>query len=87
MHILGLPEILVRTDHKTGNTGHLRFQCQIAIVSQFLTAGFLIHGRHAQIFGQNFDQIFGQVFDQRFWPGFGGQKIQCTVLPGQRNTV
>ena len=33
--------------------------------------GFLIHGRHAQMF----DHIFGQVFDQGFWPGFLGQKI------------
>ena len=44
--------------------------------------GFLIHGRHArifgqifgqifdQIFGQVFDQIFGQVFDQVFGQGF-----------------
>ena len=51
------------------------------------TVRFLIHGRHARIFGQIFDQIFGQVFDQGFWPGFFGQKIQCTGLPGQRNTV
>ena len=51
------------------------------------TAGFLIHGRRARIFGQIFDQIFGQVFDQVFWPGFFGQKIQCTILLGRRNTV
>ena len=35
---------------------------------------FLIHGRHARIFGQNvdhiFDQIVGQVFDQIFSQGF-----------------
>ena len=53
----------------------------------FATAGFLIHGRRARIFGQIFDQIFGQVFDQGFWPGYFGQKIQCTVLPGRKNTV
>ena len=35
----------------------------------------------------DFEQIFGQVFDQGFWPGFWDQKIQCTVLQGQRNTV
>ena len=46
--------------------------------------GFLIHGRHARIFGQIFDQIFGQVFDQVFDQGFWHQKIQCTVLPGQK---
>ena len=51
------------------------------------TVGFLIHGRHARIFGQIFDQIFGNVFDQGFWPWFFGHKIQCTGLPGQRNTV
>ena len=46
-----------------------------------------MHGRRARFFGQIFDQIFGQVFDQGFWPGFLGQKIQCTVLPGRENTV
>ena len=52
------------------------------ILTRFLTrffAGFLIHGRHARIFGQ----IFGQVFDQ----GFLDPKIQCTGLLGRRNTV
>ena len=51
------------------------------------TAGFLIHGRRARIFGQIFDQVFGQVFDQGFWPAFFDQKIQCTVLLGRKNTV
>ena len=52
-----------------------------------LTAGFLIPGRRDLIFGQIFDQIFGQVLTVFFWPGFFGQKIQCTVLPGRKNTV
>ena len=52
-----------------------------------ITAGFLIHGRRARIFGQIFDQIFGQIFDQGFWPGCFGQKIQCTVLRGRKNTA
>ena len=43
------------------------------------TAGFLIHGLRAR--------IFGQIFDQGFWPGCFEQKIQCTVLPGRKNTV
>ena len=51
------------------------------------TVGFLIHGRHARIFGQNFDQIFDQIFGQGFWPGFLDPKIQCTGLLGRRNTV
>ena len=45
---------------------------------QPFTAGFLIHGRRARIFGQIFDQIFGQIFDQGFWPGFLG--TEDTVL-------
>ena len=28
---------------------------------------------------------FGRIFDQGLWPGILGQKIQCTVLLGQRN--
>ena len=58
--------------------------------------GFLIHGRHARFFGQIFDQIFGQMFDQVFDQGFWIRKysvqvywdgeIQCTGLPGQKNT-
>ena len=46
----------------------------LSIIDWVCTAGFVIHGRHARIFGQIFDQIFGQVFDQGFWPGFSGQK-------------
>ncbi len=41
--------------------------------------GFLIHRRRAQ--------IFDQIFDQGFWPGFFGQKKQCTIRLGRRNTV
>ena len=52
-----------------------------------VTAGFLIHGQRAWLFGQIFDQIFGQVFDQGFWPGFLDQKIQCAVLYGRKNTA
>ena len=51
-----------------------------------------------QIFGQVFDQIFfGLVFDQGFDQGFWSPKysvqfywdgeIQCTFLPGPKNTV
>ena len=32
-------------------------------------------------------QVFDQIFDQGFWPGFWGQKIQRTLLSGQRDTV
>ena len=39
----------------------------------------LMHGRHVR--------FFGQIVDQVFWPEFLGQKMQCTVLPGPRNTV
>ena len=62
-------------------------RCKYTEKQHQLTAGFLIHGRHARIFGQIFDQIFGQVFDHGFWPGFFEQKIQCTGLPGHRTTV
>ena len=46
-----------------------------------------------QIFGQVFDQVFDQGFDQGFWsPKYSVQfywdgEIQCTFLPGPRNTV
>ena len=52
----------------------------------------------SRLFGQIFDQVFGEVFDQGFDQGFDqifdqkysfmvlqGQKIQCTVLLGQKN--
>ena len=59
------------------------------------TAGFLIHGRHARIFGQIFDKIFGQIFDQGvlakvFWTEntvystTGTEKYSFTVLPGRK---
>ena len=38
----------------------------INLQENIYTAGFLIHGRRARIFGQIFDQIFGQDFDQGF---------------------
>ena len=47
------------------------------------TAGFLIHGRRARIFGQIFDQILGHIFDQGFWPGFFG--TENTVLKYYRD--
>ena len=61
------------------------------------TAGFLIHGRRARIFGQIFDQIFGQVFDQGFWLGFwtrkysvqyyGDEKIQLYSTTGTEKSL
>ena len=39
----------------------------------FLTSVFLIHGRHARIFGQIFEDIFEHMFDQIFLARFWGQ--------------
>ena len=47
-----------------------------------------------QIFGQVLGQVLGQIFGQVFlgrniqsvYSSTGTEKIQCTVLPGQRNT-
>lgn len=60
------------------------------------TAGFLIHGRHARIFGQMFEQFIVQIFDQGSWPWFlfgttntvcsttGTENYSFTVLPGRK---
>ena len=43
------------------------FQKKDAVTISGGTAGFVMHGKHAQIFRQMFDQKFGQIFDQGFW--------------------
>ena len=46
---------------------------------------FLIHGRHARFFGQNFDQIFDQIFCQVFDQGFWDYSVQ--VYRDEENEV
>ena len=58
-----------------------------------LTAGFLIHGRHARIFGPILDQMFDQGFGQVVWTReynvqyYWDGEIQCTGLQGREHTV